>query len=122
MHEQKRPDANAPDQNGDSERNSKIGRHGAEPGPPAAAAQHSDRQPLLEDKWSRRADAEHDDRMSVKPIAKAAPRRARQIFAHRERFNLAQATTVEIPRAGVMGSVLPTPKVTGRQCQHADDP
>ena len=44
------------------------------------------------------------------------------MFARRECFNVAQAATVEIPRAGVMGSVLPTPKVIGRQYQHADDP
>jgi len=58
--------------------------------------------------------------MPVKPIAKASPQRARQIFVHRERVDVTQATMVEIPRAGMMDGMRTAPEVIGRQRQYAD--
>ena len=46
-----------------------IGRHGAEPGLPAAAEQ-PDRQPVPQDKQIGGTDAEHDERVPVRAIAK----------------------------------------------------
>ena len=72
MHEQERTDADQPHHRGDESRDGDIGRHGAEPGLPAAA-HDADRQPVLHNEQIGRTDAEHDDRMAIEAIAQADP-------------------------------------------------
>ena len=79
----------------DDSRDGGIGRHGAEPGLPAAAHQ-AHRQPMLQNEQIGRTDAEHDDRMPVQAIPQPAPSRQRQIFAHGEGVDVADAAAIEI--------------------------
>ena len=101
-------------------RDREIGRHGAEPGPPAAAHQ-ADRQPVLEQEQIGRAEAEHHQRMAVEAIAQPRQQRQREIFAHGQRIDVADAAAVEIAGAGMMHGVGAPPEIIGRQRQHADD-
>ena len=57
-----------------------IGRHGADPGLPAAAHQ-ADRQALLQQEQIGRAEAEHDQRVAVKPVFADRPQRERARYS-----------------------------------------
>ena len=116
MHEQERSDPDEPDEHGSNKRNRAIGRHGADPGSPAVA-QHANRQALAQNEQINRADDKHHYWMPVKAVAKAAPERQRQIFAHSQRGDIAQTAAVEVARAGVMDSVRLAPEIIGGQGQ-----
>ena len=49
------------------------------------------------------------------------PSRQREIFAHGQRVDVADAAVIEIARVGVVQRVTAPPVIVGRQCQHADD-
>ena len=103
----------------DDERDRGIGPHGAEPRPPAGAHQ-ADRQPVLHEEQIGRADAEHHRRMAIEPVAQPAPARQRQIFAHRQRVDVAHAAALEIAGGGVMHGMRAPPEIVGRQREHAE--
>ena len=121
VYEQERLDADEPDQSGGDGRNREIGRHGAEPGLPASAHQ-ADWQPVLQDEQVGGADAEHDEGVAIDPIAEPAPKRPREIFAHRQGIDVADPAPFEVAGAGVMDGMRAAPEIIGRECQHADDP
>ena len=121
MHNQKGPNAYEPDQYGGDGSNSNIGRHGTEPRLPAVEEQ-ADRQPVLQDKQIGGTETEHDERVPVCSIAKTAPERAREIFAHRKGVDVADAASFKMARGGMMYRMGSTPEVIGRQRQYADHP
>ena len=82
LHEHERPNPDGTDQSSSDGCDRDVGRHGAEPGLPAAADQ-TDRQPVPQDEQIGGTDAEHDERVPVRAIAKTTPEGERQIFAHR---------------------------------------
>jgi hypothetical protein len=67
-------------------------------------------------------EAEHHQRMAVQAIAQPSPERARAVFLHGERLDIAQTAAVEIAGAGVMGGVGMAPDAVGREGQHAGNP
>ncbi len=70
-------------------------------------------------------EAEHHEGMAIEPIAEALAPAQSQVFSHRQRFDVAQAATVEIAGGGVMGRVGALPIIIGRQgddAEHASDP
>ena len=67
-----------------------------------------------------RPDAEHHQRMAVQPILQAAPARQRQIFAHRQRVDVADAAALEIAGGGMMHGMRAPPEIVGRQGEHAE--
>ena len=119
MHQQERPDADQPYQRGGDDRDGEVGAHRADPRPPAAAHQ-AERQPLPQDEKIGRPDAEHHRRMAVEPVHQAAPARQRQIFAHRQRIDIADAAAIEIARGRVMDGVRSPPEVVWRHGEHAE--
>ena len=121
MDQQKRLDADEPHQRHGDGRDRGVGRHRAEPRPPAVAHQ-SDRQAVLQNEHVGRAHAEHHHRMAVKPIDQPLPSRLGQIFAHRQRVDVADAAAVEIAGARVMDRMGAPPGVVRRQGQDADHP
>jgi hypothetical protein len=64
-------------------------------------------------------DAEHDERVSVRAIAKSAPEGGRLIFLHRERIDVSDSAPFEMSGGGVMDGVGVTPEIIRRQRQHA---
>ena len=119
MHQQERSDADQPHQRGDDDRDRQVGAHGAEPRLPAAAHQ-SERQPVPQDEKIGRPDTEHHRRMAIQPIAQPAPARQRQIFAHRQGIDVADAAALQIARGRMMNGVRSPPEIIGRQGEHAE--
>ena len=76
---------------------------------------------MLQDEQIGRADAEHDDRMAVEAIAQPAPSGQREIFAHGQGVDIADAAMIEIAGARVMDRMRASPEVVGRQCQDTED-
>ena len=104
----------------DDARDSGVGGHGAEPRLPAAAHQ-AHRQPMLQKEQVGGADAEHDDRVPVQAIPEPAPSRQRQILAHGERVDVADAALIEVARTRVVDRVRAAPEIVRCQCQDAQD-
>ena len=96
-----------------------VGRHDDKPGPPAAAEQPN-RQPVLQEKQIGGTDAEHDERVSVRAIAKSAPEGERLIFLHREGIDVSDSAPFEMSGGGMMDGVSVAPEIIRRQRQHAD--
>src|SRR6266446_6170432 len=119
MHEQERTDADQPYHEGNDSRDASIGRHRAQPGLPATAHE-ADRQAMLHEKQIGRADAEHNDRVPVHAVAKAAPSGARQVFLYGERVDVAHSAAIEIAGRRVVRGVGASPKVIWCKRQHAD--
>ena len=95
---------------GGGEADRQVGRHGAEPRPPARAHQ-PDRQAMLQEEQVGRAEAEHDQRMAIEAIAQPLPERARPVFLDRQRVDVADAAAVEIAAVGVVHGVGAAPPV-----------
>ena len=121
MHQQERADPDQPHQQRHDRRNGEVGRHDADPRPPAGAHQ-PDRQPVPQHEQIGRTDPEHHDRMPVQPIGQPAPDRQRPIFAHRQRIDVAHAAAIEIARGRVMNGMGLPPEIVRRQRQHAEHP
>ena len=119
MHQQERPDADQPDQDGDDCRDGGVGAHGAEPRPPAVTHQ-AERQPVPQNEKIGRADAEHHRRMPVEPVLQPAPARQRQIFAHCQCVDIADAAVLQISRGRVMNGMRPLPEIVRRHGEHAE--
>ena len=68
---------------------------------------------MLQDEEIGGADAEHHDRVPVQAISKLTPSGQRQIFAHGQRVDVADAAAIEIARAGMVKSVGAPPEVIG---------
>jgi hypothetical protein len=119
MHEQERTDADQPHHGGDDSRDASIGRHRAQPRLPAAAHE-ADRQAMLHEKQIGRADAEHNDRMPVDAVAKAAPSGACQVFLYGERVDVAHPAAIKIAGRRVVCGVGASPKVVWCERQHSD--
>ena len=77
---------------------------------------------MLQDEQVGRPEAEQHRGMAVEPIAEPAAPVSREIFAHRQRVDVAHAAPVEIARRRVMGGVHALPVIVRRQRHHADDP
>ena len=88
-------DTDSPNDDGGDQCDGKVRGHGAQPRLPTGAHQ-PDRQAMLQEKEIGRAETEHHQRMPVEPVAQPAPARQRQIFADRERIDVADAAPVEI--------------------------
>ena len=95
LHEEERPETGSPNRDRRGQDNGEVGRHGAQPRLPARAHQ-PDRQAVLQEKQIGRTETEHHQRMPVGPVAQPAPARQRQIFADRQRIDVADAAPVEI--------------------------
>ena len=91
----------------------------ADPGLPAGAHQ-ADRQAVLEHEQVGGPDAEHHQRVAIEPVFEPAPARARQIFAHRQRVDIADAAALEIARGRMMNGMGSPPEIVRRQGQHAE--
>ena len=98
-----------------------VGRHHAEPWLLAGTHQPQ-RQAMLENEQIERSQAEHDDRVALQAIERAAPGRPALIFAHRQRADVARAPPVEIAGGGVVHGMGAPPVAVGCQGQHADHP
>jgi hypothetical protein len=80
-----------------------------------------DRESVLEDEKVRRADPEHDKRVPVQAIPRPPPPRARAIFGHRERIDIADTAAVKISRTCVVQGVRAPPEPIGREGQNTAD-
>jgi len=124
MHHQKCLHADQPHEPRRDRDDRGIGGLRADPGPPARTHQ-PDRQALLQQEHIGRPDDEEHDRMAVEPVFEPAPPGARQIFAHGERIDVADAAPVEIAAARVMKCMRPPPEIVRRHreyAEHATDP
>ena len=97
----------------------RIRRHRARPRLPAAAHQPK-RQPLPQDKGVDRTNAEHHQRVAVKPVQQAPRPGEREILPDRQHIDVADATMIEVAGMRMVDCVGPSPKVIRRQGQHAD--
>ena len=96
-----------------------VGGHRAEPRH-GALAHEAEGQPALDQEQEGRAEPEHHQGMAIEPIAEAAAPIAGEIFAHRQRLDVADAAPVEIARCRVMDRMAAPPVIVGRHCQDAD--
>lgn len=69
-----------------------------------------------------RTGPEHNERMPVEPVGQAPPQRTRQILAHGQSRNVANAPPLQIPGRGVMNGVPLAPERIRRQRQNAQRP
>jgi hypothetical protein len=119
VHHQEWLDADQPHRPNDQEGNRCIGRHRADPRAPAPA-HGADRQPVLQQEKIGGTDAEHYRRMTVEPIVQPSPSGKREVFAHRQRVDIADAAMVEVAGARMMDGVAALPVVVRRQRQRTD--
>lgn len=119
MHKEKGPGPYEPDQSSRSGGNGSIGRHRAEPRLPAIE-EETNWQPILQNEQVGWTDTEHDEWISVDPIAKTMPEGERQIFVHRKSIDVADPASFKATGVSMMEGVGATPKVIGRQRQHPD--
>jgi hypothetical protein len=77
---------------------------------------------MLEDEQVRRADAKHHGWVAVQAVEKLTLPGSRQIFAHGERIDVANASMIEITRARMVMGVGAFPEIVRRQGENADDP
>ena len=80
---------------------------------------------MLQQEKIGRPDAEHHEGMAIEAVAEPLAPAQSQIFSDRQRYDVAQAATVEIAGGGVMGRVRALPIIIGRQgddAEHAPDP
>jgi len=77
-------------------------------------------QAMLHEKTDRPGRCEHNDRVPVHAVAKAAPSGARQVFLYGERVDVAHPAAIEIADVGVVRGVGAAPKVIWRERQHPD--
>ena len=94
MHQQERPYAAPPHHGAHDKRDCSIGRHGAEPRLPAR--RQAKRKPLAQNEQIRGADTEQNHRMAVQAVPEPPPARQRQIFAHGESVDVADAAAIKI--------------------------
>ena len=120
MHEEKGFDADQPDQHQGNQRDRGIRRLRADPWLPAAPHE-ADRQAVLQQEKISGTEAEHHQRMTIEPVLQAAPARARIIFAHSQRIDIADAAAIEIAGGGVVNGVGAAPEIIGRHGENADD-
>src|SRR5205807_7202688 len=96
------------------------GRHGADPGLPARR-QSGCRPALLQEEEVGGPDAEHHERMAIEPILQPAEARSGEIFADRQRIDVADAAAVEVAGTRMMDRMLAAPGVVGGQRQYPED-
>jgi len=119
VHEQECLETDESDERGNRQRDRKIGRHGAGPRLPATP-HHAHGQTVLQKKQIGGREAEHHQRMTVETVLQPTPARARAIFSHRQRVDVAEATAVEIAGGGMVDSVRTAPEVVWCQREHTD--
>src|SRR5438270_3579279 len=67
------------------------------------------------------AEAEHHGWMAIEPITQPSPPGQREIFAHRQRIDVAHAAAGEISRRRVMHRMRVAPEIVWRERQHPDN-
>src|SRR6478609_6519871 len=75
---------------------------------------------MLYDEQIGWANAEHNDRVPVHPVAQAIPSRPRQVLIHGQRVDVADPAAVKIARCRVMRRVGASPRIVWRERQHPD--
>jgi len=119
MHEQEWTYTHDPDRNSCYQQNGEVRRHRAQPGLPTAAHQ-SDRQAVLQEKEVSGPETKHHQRMAVHAVSQPAPTRQQQIFADRQRVDIAHTPPIEIARVCVVGGMGAPPEIIGCQREYAD--
>jgi len=119
--DQHRRGAEQPDEGAEPGRDRGRIAHDAGPRPPALA-RHAERQALHHKKHEGWTQAEHHQRVPVKPVAQLLDRRQRPVFVERQHLDGAKAAAIQIARGGMVDGMSLTPVVVRGQGEDADDP
>jgi hypothetical protein len=79
------------------------------------------REPIAKHEHISGTNTEHNERVSVQTVAKAAPARKRLKLAYRQGPDVADPSALQMTGASVMDRMAAAPGVVRRQRKHADD-
>lgn len=119
-HEEKRVEADKPDDGTKDDEQHQVGAHGAEP--VAGLVHQAQGQAVLQDEQVARAKAEEHQGVPVGSVQEAAEGRAGAVFADREGGDVADAAMVEVAGMAVVDGVGAPPDRVGCQREDAKRP